>query len=176
MPIDGTKVIDYRKAMTLETQPKSLVVIGSGAIGVEFAYVYASMGTKVTIVEFMPNIVPVEDEDVSKELAKQYKKMGIEIYTDSSVEKVDISGTGCVSTVKTPKGEITIESDIVLSAAGIVSNIENIGLEDVGIATDRGKILVDKYYQTNVSGYYAIGDVVPGQALAHVAVQKESFV
>ncbi|MCP9766419.1 dihydrolipoyl dehydrogenase [Lacihabitans sp. LS3-19] len=169
VPIDGQKVIEYRKAMTLETQPKSLVVIGSGAIGVEFAYVYASMGTKVTIVEFMPNIVPVEDEDVSKELAKQYKKMGIEIYTDSSVEKVDISGDGCVSTVKTPKGEITIESEIVLSAAGIVSNIENIGLEDVGIATDRGKILVDKYYQTNVPGYYAIGDVVPGQALAHVA-------
>jgi dihydrolipoamide dehydrogenase len=146
-----------------------LVVIGSGAIGVEFAYVYASMGTKVTIVEFLPNIVPVEDEDISKELAKQYKKMGIEIYTYSSVEKVDISGAGCVSTVKTPKGEITIASDIVLSAAGIVANIENIGLEDVGIATDRGKILVDKYYQTNVPGYFAIGDVVPGQALAHVA-------
>lgn len=169
VPIDGDKVIEYRKAMSLEKQPKSLVVIGSGAIGVEFAYVYASMGTKVTIVEFLPNIVPVEDEDVSKELAKQYKKMGIEIYTDSSVEKVDISGVGCVSTVKTPKGEITIESDIVLSAAGIVANIENIGLEDVGIATDRGKILVDKYYQTNVPGYFAIGDVVPGQALAHVA-------
>ncbi|MCF8323594.1 MAG: dihydrolipoyl dehydrogenase [Leadbetterella sp.] len=169
VPIDGEKVIEYRKAMTLEKQPKSLVVIGSGAIGVEFAYVYASMGTKVTIVEFLPNIVPVEDEDISKELAKQYKKMGIEIYTDSSVEKVDISGAACVSTVKTPKGEITIESDIVLSAAGIVANIENIGLEDVGIATDRGKILVDKYYQTNVPGYFAIGDVVPGQALAHVA-------
>jgi dihydrolipoamide dehydrogenase len=169
VPIDGEKVIEYRKAMTLETQPKSLVVIGSGAIGVEFAYVYASMGTKVTILEFLPNIVPVEDEDISKELAKQYKKMGIEIYTDSSVEKVDISGAGCVSTVKTPKGEITIASDIVLSAAGIVANIENIGLEDVGIATDRGKILVDKYYQTNVPGYFAIGDVVPGQALAHVA-------
>ena len=169
VPIDGQKVIEYRKAMSLETQPKSLVVIGSGAIGVEFAYVYASMGTKVTIVEFLPNIVPVEDEDVSKELAKQYKKMGIEIYTDSSVENVDISGTGCVSTVKTPKGEIKIESDVVLSAAGIVANIEDIGLEVVGIATDRGKILVDKYYQTNVPGYFAIGDVTPGQALAHVA-------
>lgn len=169
VPIDGQKVIEYRKAMSLEKQPESLVVIGSGAIGVEFAYVYASMGTKVTIVEFMPNIVPVEDEDISKELAKQYKKMGIEIHTNSSVEKVDISGKGCVSTVKTPKGEIQIESDIVLSAAGIQANIENIGLEDVGIATDRGKILVDKYYQTNVPGYYAIGDVTPGQALAHVA-------
>ncbi len=169
VPIDGEKVIDYRKAMVLEKQPKSMVVIGSGAIGVEFAYVYASMGTKVTIVEFMPNIVPVEDEDVSKELAKQYKKLGVEIHTSSSVEKVDVSGKGCVSTVKTPKGEITIESDIVLSAAGIQSNIEGIGLEEVGIATDKGKILVDKYYQTNVPGYYAIGDVVPGQALAHVA-------
>lgn len=169
VPIDGEKVIDYRKAMVLEKQPKSMVVIGSGAIGVEFAYVYASMGTKVTIVEFMPNIVPVEDEDVSKELAKQYKKLGVDIHTNSSVEKVDISGKGCVSTVKTPKGEITIESDIVLSAAGIQSNIEGIGLEEVGIATDKGKILVDKYYQTNVPGYYAIGDVVPGQALAHVA-------
>ncbi|WP_367913728.1 dihydrolipoyl dehydrogenase [Leadbetterella sp. DM7] len=169
VPIDGEKVIDYRKAMVLEKQPKSMVVIGSGAIGVEFAYVYASMGTRVTIVEFMPNIVPVEDEDVSKELAKQYKKLGVEIHTGSSVEKVDISGKGCVSTVKTPKGEITIESDIVLSAAGIQANIEGIGLEETGIATDKGKILVDKYYQTNVPGYYAIGDVVPGQALAHVA-------
>jgi len=169
VPIDGEKVIDYRKAMVLEKQPKSMVVIGSGAIGVEFAYVYASMGTQVTIVEFMPNIVPVEDEDVSKELAKQYKKLGVEIHTGSSVEKVDISGKGCVSTVKTPKGEITIESDIVLSAAGIQANIEGIGLEETGIATDKGKILVDKYYQTNVPGYYAIGDVVPGQALAHVA-------
>ncbi|MDT4844588.1 Dihydrolipoyl dehydrogenase [compost metagenome] len=169
VPIDGEKVIDYRKAMILEKQPKSMVVIGSGAIGVEFAYVYASMGTKVTIVEFMPNIVPVEDEDVSRELAKQYKKLGVEIHTSSSVEKVDISGKGCVSTVKTPKGEITIASDIVLSAAGIQANIEGIGLEETGIATDKGKILTDAYYQTNVPGYYAIGDVVPGQALAHVA-------
>lgn len=169
VPIDGEKVIDYRKAMVLDKQPKSMIVIGSGAIGVEFAYVYASMGTKVTIVEFMPNIVPVEDEDISKELAKQYKKMGIDVHTNSSVEKVDTSGKGCVATVKTPKGEITLEADIVLSAAGIQANIEGIGLEDVGIATDKGKILVDKYYQTNVPGYYAIGDVVPGQALAHVA-------
>lgn len=169
IPIDGVKVIEYRKAMTLAKQPKSLVVIGSGAIGVEFAYVYASMGTKVTIVEFLPNIVPVEDEEVSKELAKQYKKLGIDIYTSSSVEHVDISGDGCVSTVKTPNGEIKIESDIVLSAAGVIANLEGIGLEDVGIATDRGKILVNEWYQTNIPGYYAIGDVVPGPALAHVA-------
>lgn len=169
VPIDGQKVIEYRKAMSLETQPKSMVVIGSGAIGVEFAYVYASMGTKVTIVEFMPNVVPVEDEDISKELAKQYKKLGIEIYTNSSVEKVDISGKGCVSTVKTPTGEITIESDVVLSAAGVVANIENLGLEEIGIQVERGKIVTDDYYQTNLPGYYAIGDVTKGQALAHVA-------
>ena len=169
VPIDGQKVIEYRKAMSLEKQPKSLLVIGSGAIGVEFAYVYASMGTKVTIVEFMPNIVPVEDEEISKELAKQYKKLGVEIYTNSSVEKVDTSGAGCVSTVKTPSGEIKIETDVVLSAAGVVANIENIGLEETGIKLERGKIVTDDYYQTNVPGYYAIGDVTKGQALAHVA-------
>ncbi len=169
VPIDGQKVIEYRKAMSLEKQPKSLLVIGSGAIGVEFAYVYASMGTKVTIVEFMPNVVPVEDEEISKELAKQYKKMGIDIHLNSSVEKVDTSGAGCVSTVKTPSGEIKIETDIVLSAAGVVANIENIGLEETGIKVEKGKITTDDYYQTNVPGYYAIGDVTKGQALAHVA-------
>ncbi|RFS13461.1 dihydrolipoyl dehydrogenase [Emticicia sp. C21] len=169
IPIDGKKIIEYRKAMSLEKKPDSLLVVGSGAIGVEFAYVYASMGTKVTIVEFMPNIVPVEDEDISKELAKAYKKAGIEIYTNSSVEKVDTSGNGCVSTVKTPTGEIKIETDMVLSAAGIVANIENIGLEETGIATDRGKITVNQWSETNVPGYYAIGDVTPGPALAHKA-------
>jgi dihydrolipoamide dehydrogenase len=169
IPIDGTKIIEYRKAMSLEKQPESLLVVGSGAIGMEFAYVYASMGTKVTIVEFMPNIVPVEDEDISKELAKSYKKLGVEIYTNSSVERVDTSGTGCVSTIKTPTGEITIESDIVLSAAGVVANIENVGLEELGIVLERGKIVTDDYYQTNIAGYYAIGDVTKGQALAHVA-------
>ncbi len=169
IPIDEKKVIGYRQAMVLDKQPKSMVVIGSGAIGVEFAYVYAAMGTKVTIVEFMPNIVPVEDEDISKELAKQYKKMGIEIYTSSAVESVDTSGAGCKVSVKTPDGNITIEADIVLSAAGVVANIEGIGLEDVGIATDKGKIVTDEYYQTNIPGYYAIGDCSPGQALAHVA-------
>ncbi len=169
IPIDGTKVIEYRKAMTLDKQPDSLVIVGSGAIGMEFAYVYASMGTKVTIVEFMPNIVPVEDEDISKELAKSYKKLGVEIYTNSSVERVDISGSGCVSTIKTPTGEIQIESDVVLSAAGVVANIENIGLEQLGIVLERGRIVTDDYYRTNVEGYYAIGDVTKGQALAHVA-------
>ena len=167
--IDGQKVIDYRKAMSLEKQPKSLLVIGSGAIGIEFAYFYATLGTKVTIVEFMPNIVPVEDEDVSKALEKIYKKNGIEIHTNASVEKVDISGKTCKSTIKTATGTIEIETEIVLSAAGVVANIENIGLEEVGIVTDKGKILVDDFYQTNIPGYYAIGDVVKGPALAHVA-------
>ncbi len=169
IPIDGVKVIDYRKAMSLENQPKSMVVIGSGAIGVEFAYVYAAMGTKVTIVEFMPNIVPVEDEDVSKELAKQYKKLGVDIHTNSSVESVDTTGEGCKVAVKTPSGHITIDADIVLSAAGVIANLENVGLEDVGIITDKGKILVNQWYETNIPGYYAIGDVTPGPALAHVA-------
>jgi dihydrolipoamide dehydrogenase len=169
IPIDGVKVVEYRKAMSLEKQPKSMVVIGSGAIGVEFAYVYAAMGTKVTIVEFMPNIVPVEDEDVSKELAKQYKKMGVDIHVNSSVESVDTKGEGCKVLVKTPTGNISIDCDIVLSAAGVISNLENVGLEEVGIITDKGKILVDKWYQTNIPNYYAIGDVTPGPALAHVA-------
>jgi dihydrolipoamide dehydrogenase len=167
--IDGEKVIEYRKAMSLEQQPKSMLIIGSGAIGVEFAYVYNAMGTKVTIVEYMPNIVPVEDEDVSKALEKIYKKDGINILTGSSVESVDTSGALCKVKVKTPKGEETIEAEVVLSAAGVVSNLENLGLEDTGIATDKGKILVNDFYQTNMPGYYAIGDVVKGPALAHVA-------
>ncbi|HLL96008.1 MAG TPA: dihydrolipoyl dehydrogenase [Spirosoma sp.] len=169
VPIDGEKVIEYRKAMTLPKRPETMLVIGSGAIGVEFAYVYASMGTKVTIIEFMPNVVPIEDEEISKELAKQYKKMGIDIYIKSEVTKVDTSGSGCKVYVKTPEGDKTFDAEIVLSAAGIVANIENIGLEDVGIAVDKGKIVTDDYYRTSVEGYYAIGDVTKGQALAHVA-------
>lgn len=169
VPIDGEKVIEYRKAMSLDKQPESLLVIGSGAIGVEFAYFYATMGTKVTIVEFMPNIVPVEDEEVSKALEKIYKKNGIEILTNSSVESVDTTGKLCKVSVKTPDGMKTFEVEKVLSAAGVVANIENIGLEEVGIATDKGKIMVNDFYQTNIPGYYAIGDVVKGQALAHVA-------
>ena len=169
LPQDGKKVIGYRKAMTLEKQPKKMIVVGSGAIGVEFAYFYNSMGTEVTIVEYLPNIVPVEDEDVSKQLERNFKKSGIKIMTSAEVTKVDTSGDGVKATVKTSKGEETLEADIVLSAVGIKSNIENIGLEDVGIAVDRDKILVNDYYQTNIPGYYAIGDVTPGQALAHVA-------
>jgi dihydrolipoamide dehydrogenase len=167
--IDGEKVIEYRKAMSLAKQPKSMVIIGSGAIGVEFAYFYNTMGTKVTIVEFMPRIVPVEDADVSKELEKIYKKKGMDIYTNSSVESVDTKGKTCKVSVKTPAGNITIEADLVLSAAGVVTNIEGIGLEEAGVKTDKGKVQVDDYYQTNVAGVYAIGDIVKGPALAHVA-------
>lgn len=169
LPQDGVKVIGYRQAMTLPTQPKKMIVVGSGAIGVEFAHFYNAMGTEVTIVEFMPNIVPVEDEDVSKQMERSMKKAGITIMTNASVEKVDTAGNGVKAFVKTAKGEEILEADVLLSAVGIKTNIENIGLEDVGIATDRDKILVNNYYQTNVPGYYAIGDVTPGQALAHVA-------
>ncbi|MFD0861632.1 dihydrolipoyl dehydrogenase [Sungkyunkwania multivorans] len=169
LPQDGEKVIGYREAMTLSKQPKKMIVVGSGAIGVEFAYFYNSMGTEVTVVEFMPNIVPVEDADVSKQLERSFKKSGIKIMTSAEVTSVDTSGKGVKATVKTKKGEEVLEADIVLSAVGIKSNIENIGLEEVGIATDRDKILVNDYYQTNIPGYYAIGDVTPGQALAHVA-------
>ncbi|CAM1364894.1 Dihydrolipoyl dehydrogenase [Tenacibaculum sediminilitoris] len=169
LPQDGKKVIGYREAMSLPTQPKSMIVVGSGAIGVEFAHFYNSMGTDVTVVEFMPTIVPVEDKDVSKQMERSFKKAGIKVMTSSSVESVDTSGDGVKATVKTKKGEEILEADIVLSAVGIKTNIENIGLEDVGIITDRDKILVNDWYQTNIPGYYAIGDVTPGPALAHVA-------
>lgn len=169
LPQDGKKVIGYREALILPTAPKKMVIVGSGAIGVEFAYFYNSMGTDVTIVEFMPNIVPVEDIDISKQLQRSFKKSGIKVMTNSSVEKVDTDGAGCKVLIKTKKGEETIECDVVLSAVGIAANIENIGLEEVGIKTEKGKIIVDDYYNTNISGYYAIGDVLPTQALAHVA-------
>jgi len=169
LPQDGKKVIGYREAMTLKEQPKKMIVVGSGAIGVEFAYFYNAMGTDVTIVEYLPNIVPVEDIDVSKQLEKSFKKSGIKIMTSAEVINVDTSGKGVKATVKTSKGEEILEANLVLSAVGIKTNIEDIGLEDCGIAVDRDKILVNNYYQTNIPGYYAIGDVTPGQALAHVA-------
>lgn len=169
LPIDGKKIIGYRKAMTLEERPKKMVVVGSGAIGVEFAYFYNTIGTDVTIVEFMPNIVPVEDEDVSKQLARSLKKTGINIMTSAEVTAVDTKGKGCKVTVKSKKGEEKIDCDVVLSAVGISTNLEGIGLEDVGVATDKGKVLVDDYYKTNIPGIYAIGDIVHGPALAHVA-------
>jgi dihydrolipoamide dehydrogenase len=175
MKIDGKKIIGYREAMVLPQLPKSMIVVGSGAIGVEFAYFYNSMGTKVTIVEFLPRIVPVEDEDISKELEKQYKKNGIEILTSSEVTSVDSSGNGVKAKVKTATGEITLEADVLLSAVGVAANIEGIGLETAGVKTDKGRITVDKYGKTNVEGIYAIGDCSPGQALAHVA-SKEGIV
>jgi dihydrolipoamide dehydrogenase len=167
--IDNQKIIGYRKAMALEKQPKSMVVIGSGAIGVEFAYFYNAIGTQVTVVEFMPNIVPVEDEEISKQLERSFKKEGITIMTNSSVEAVNTEGEGCKVTVKTPQGIQTIECEVVLSAVGVATNLEGIGLEDVGIKTEKGKVLVDEFYKTNIDGYYAIGDITAGQALAHVA-------
>ena len=166
---DGKKIIGYREAMTLPSKPNKIIIVGSGAIGVEFAYFYNSMGVDVTIVEYMDNIVPIEDKDISKQLQRSFKKSGINIMTNSSVESVDTSGTGCKVLVKTKKGEETIVCDIVLSAVGIQPNIENIGLEEVGINTKNDRITVDNYYQTNVPGYYAIGDILSTQALAHVA-------
>ncbi len=166
---DGVKVIGYRQAMNLPKQPQSLVVVGSGAIGVEFAYFYNSIGTKVTIVEYLDNIVPVEDEDISKQLARSFKKLGINIMTGSTVESVDTSGEKCKVNVKTAKGMEVLEADIVLSAVGVMTNLENLGLEELGIKTDKGKVLVDNFYKTDVEGVFAIGDIVKGQALAHVA-------
>ena len=169
LPQDGKKVIGYREAMTLPKQPKKLIVVGSGAIGVEFAYFYNAMGTDVTLVEYMPRIVPVEDEEISKQMERSFTKSGIKVMTSAEVTKVDTSGKGVKATVKTDKGEEVLSADIVLSAVGIKTNIENIGLEELGIATDRDKIIVNDFYQTNLPGYYAIGDVTSGQALAHVA-------
>ena len=169
LPQDGKKVIGYRQALTLPKQPKSMIVVGSGAIGVEFAYFYATLGTQVTVVEFMPNIIPVEDEDVSKHLEKSFKKAKIKVMTNASVESVDTSGDGVKAQVKTEKGIVELQADILLSAVGITANIENIGLEEVGIKTEKGRVVVDEWYRTSVPGYYAIGDILPTQALAHVA-------
>jgi len=172
---DGKKIIGYREAMVLPELPQKMIVVGSGAIGVEFAYFYNSMGTKVTIVEFLPRIVPVEDEEISKELEKNYRKNGIEIMVNSEVTKVDTSGSGVKATVKTQNGEVVLEADILLSAVGISANIEGIGLEEIGVKTDKGKVTVDQFYKTNVEGVYSIGDCAPGQALAHVA-SKEAII
>ncbi len=166
---DGKKIIGYREAMTLSEQPKSMIVIGSGAIGSEFAYFYQAIGTKVTLIEALPNIVPIEDEEVSKMLERSFKKSGMKVMTGVSVESVDASGKACIVVVKTKKGEEILEADIVLSAVGVATNIEGIGLEEVGVKTEKSKIIVDDFYRTNISGYYAIGDIVKGPALAHVA-------
>ncbi|WP_153800833.1 dihydrolipoyl dehydrogenase [Foetidibacter luteolus] len=173
LKIDGKKVIGYREAMSLPQQPKSMIIVGSGAIGVEFGYFYNSLGTKVTIVEFLPRIVPVEDEDISKELEKQFKKQGIDVMTNSTVESVDTGGNGVKAFVKKQDGStVTLEADIVLSAVGVVANIENIGLEQLGVKTEKGKVITDKYFQTNVPGIFAIGDCTPNQALAHKATKE----
>ncbi|MBB6112355.1 dihydrolipoamide dehydrogenase [Mucilaginibacter lappiensis] len=166
---DGKKVIGYREAMSLPKQPKSIVVVGSGAIGIEFAYFYNSIGTKVTVVEYLDNIVPLEDEEVSKGLNRILKKQGITIMTGANVESVDSSGELCKVNVKTAAGVEVLEAEVVLSAVGISTNIEGIGLEETGVKTDKGKVLVDDFYRTNVEGIFAIGDIVKGQALAHVA-------
>jgi dihydrolipoamide dehydrogenase len=172
LKMDGEKIFGYRKAMTLEKQPESMVVVGSGAIGSEFAYFYHSIGTKVTLVEYMPNIVPLEDEDASKNLARAFKKMKMKVMTNSSVTKVDTSGEKCQVYIETKKGEEVVEADVVLSAVGVETNLEGLGLEELGIATERGKIIVDDYYKTNIEGVYAIGDIVHGPALAHVASRE----
>ncbi len=169
LKIDGKKIIGYREAMVLDKLPASMVVVGSGAIGSEFAYFYNTMGTKVTLIEVVPNIVPVEDEDVSAALGRAFRKAGITIHTETMVESVDTTGKGCKVKIKTNSGSEVIECDVVLSAVGIAANIENLGLEEVGIITDKGKILTNEFYQTNIPGYFAIGDCVGGQALAHVA-------
>ena len=166
---DGKKIIGYREAMTLPSLPASMVVVGSGAIGSEFAGFYRSMGTEVTLVEFMPRLLPIEDDEVSRTLERSFKKARMKIMVNSTVEKVDTSGDKCIVTIKTPKGEETVEADVVLSAVGITPNIEGIGLEETGVKTDRGRIVVDEFYRTSVNGVYAIGDIVPGPALAHVA-------
>jgi dihydrolipoamide dehydrogenase len=169
LPIDGKKIIGYREAMVLEQRPQKLLVVGSGAIGVEFAYFYNTIGSEVTVVEFLPRIVPVEDEEISKQLERSFKKAGMNILTSSEVTKVDTSGKTCIATVKTPTGEVKIEADVVLSAVGVSTNLENIGLEEVGVKTEKGRVVVDDFYKTNVAGVYAIGDIVKGPALAHVA-------
>ena len=166
---DGKKVIGYRQAMALPKKPASMVVVGSGAIGIEFAYFYNTIGTKVTVVEFLDNIVPLEDEEVSKQLGRILKKQGINIMTSSTVESVDTSGELCKVNVKTATGNEVLEAEVVLSAVGISFNTEGLGLEENGVKTDRGKVWVDDFYRTNVEGVYAIGDIVKGQALAHVA-------
>jgi len=169
MPQDGKKIIGYRQAMTLEKIPESMVVVGSGAIGSEFAYFYNSLGVDVTLVEFLPTIVPLEDEEVGKTLARSFKKEKMKIMVGSSVESVDTKGKKCKVNIKTKKGNEVVEADIVLSAVGIETNLEGIGLEEVGIKTEKGKVIVDDFYRTNVDGVYAIGDIVHGPALAHTA-------
>tara|TARA_B100001173_G_scaffold143212_1_gene124363 strand:+ start:1287 stop:2678 length:1392 start_codon:yes stop_codon:yes gene_type:complete len=167
---DGKNIIGYREAMTLEKQPKDITIVGSGAIGIEFAFFYNSMGSNVTIIEYLDRIVPNEDKEISKALEKSLKKKGIKILTSSELKDAKITNSGVDVLIENLNGETTkINSEIVLSAVGIKTNIENIGLEELGIKVEKDKIIVNEFYQTNINGYYAIGDVVKGQSLAHVA-------
>jgi len=166
---DGKNIIGYRQAMTLPKQPKSMVVVGSGAIGSEFAYFYSTLGTEVTLVEFLPNVVPLEDEEISKQLERSFKKSGMKVLTGSTVEKVDVKNNECIVTIKTPKGEEQQKAEIVLSAVGITPNLEGIGIEELGIELEKGKVKVDEFYRTNIEGIYAIGDIINSPALAHLA-------
>ncbi len=172
LPQDGKKIIGYREAMTLSEKPDSMVVVGSGAIGSEFAFFYKSIGVDVTLVEYMPNIIPLEDEEASKNLARAFKKMKMKVMTSSAVESVDTTGEKCLVNISTKRGPVQVEADIVLSAVGIETNLEGLGLEEIGIKYEKGKIAVDEYYRTNVEGVYAIGDIVHGPALAHVASRE----
>ena len=169
LPQDGKRIIGYRQALTLPKLPASMVVVGSGAIGSEFAYFYATMGTKVTLVEYLPNIVPLEDEEVSRTLERAFRKVGITVKTQAAVQSVDTSGELCQVSIESKKGTETVEAEVVLSAVGIAPNVEGIGLEELGIAMERGRVKVDEHYRTNVAGVYAIGDIIATPALAHVA-------
>jgi len=169
MKIDGEKIVGYHEAMVLPKQPEKLVIVGSGAIGMEFAYFYQKMGTEVTIVEYLDRLLPNEDEEVSKMMAKIYKKYGVNVMTNAEVKSADTFNNGVKLLVQTKKGEETLEADVVLSAVGIQTNIENLGLEEMNIQVNKGLVLVNEHYQTNIEGIYAIGDITPGPALAHVA-------
>jgi Pyruvate/2-oxoglutarate dehydrogenase complex, dihydrolipoamide dehydrogenase (E3) component, and related enzymes len=168
-PVDGNKIISYREALVPETLPNSMAVIGSGAIGSEFAYFYRSMGVDVTIIEFMDQIVPLEDEEVAAQLSRSFRKMGIKVMVSSGVKSIDTSGEGCKLSIETKKGMVELQVDKVLSAVGIVPNTQNVGLEEVGVKVDRNRVVVDEFYRTNVEGIYAIGDIIATPALAHVA-------
>lgn len=169
LQVDGSHIIDYRGALSLTAQPTSMVIVGGGAIGCEFAYFYNTMGTKVTLIEYMPHLLPLEDEDVSKQIVKSFKKVGIQVYTAAAVTKVDVSGERPITSIHTESGDLQVESDLVMSAVGVQPNLENIGLEENGILTEGGKIVVDAFYKTSCNNVYAIGDVIKGPALAHVA-------
>ena len=170
MPVDGKHIISSKEALVLPELPESMVVVGSGAIGSEFAYIYATLGVKVTIIEYMPQIMPLEDEDTAKAMERAFRKLRATVMTSTTVKQVSVNEAGkCIIDIEGKKGAQTIEADIVLSAVGIKSNIEDMGLEEVGIEIERDKIKVDDHFKTNIDGVYAIGDIIATPALAHVA-------